>query len=74
MSVLVCLLVRVFLGGDLLPFVWLGMGEEEGEAGLMSGVLFVFSALQALLAPSSRIYSTVVKISTLVCYFVGDCE
>ena len=46
MLVLVCLLERMFLGRDLLPFVWLGMGEEEAEAGLMSGILFVFSALQ----------------------------
>ena len=34
-------------GGGLVPFVWLGTGEEEGEAGLMSGILFVFSALKA---------------------------
>ena len=47
MSVLVCLLERMFLGGNLLPFVWLGMGEEEGEAGLKSGIFFVFSALKA---------------------------
>ena len=33
--------------GDLLPFVWMGMGEEAGEAGLVSGILVVFSALKA---------------------------
>ena len=43
-----CLLVgEDVLGGTLLPFVWLGMGEDEGEAGLMSGILFVFSVLKA---------------------------
>ena len=36
---------EVVLGGGLLPFVWLGMGEEEREAGLMYGILFVFVAL-----------------------------
>ena len=35
------MLERMFLRGDLLPFAWLGMGEEEGEAGLMSGVFYV---------------------------------
>ena len=41
MSVLICLLERMFLRGDLLPFAWLGIGEEEGEAVLMSGVFYV---------------------------------
>ena len=41
MSVLVCLFERMFLRGDLLLFVWLGIGKEEGEAGLMSGVFYV---------------------------------
>ena len=47
MSVIVCLLERMFLGEIMFPFDWLGMGEEEGEAGLMSGILFVFSALKS---------------------------
>ena len=46
-SVLVCLVERMFLGGDLLPFVWMGMREEAGEAGLISEILVVFSALKA---------------------------
>ena len=41
MSVLFCLLERVFLRGDLLPFAWLVIGEEYVEAGLMSGAFFV---------------------------------
>ena len=44
---LICLLERMFLGGDMLPFVWMGMGEEAGEAGLVSGILVVISALKA---------------------------
>ena len=46
-SVLVCLVERMLLGRDLLPFVWLAMGEEVGEASLVSGILVVFSALKA---------------------------
>ena len=41
MSVLVLLLERVFLRGDSLSFAWLVIGEEYGEAGLMSGVFYV---------------------------------
>ena len=32
---------RVFLRGDLLPFAWLVIGKEYGEAGLMSGIFYV---------------------------------
>ena len=39
--VLVYLLERMFLRGDLLPFAWLEIREEDGEAGLMSGVFYV---------------------------------
>ena len=42
------MLERMFLRGDLLPFAWLEIREEEGEAGLMSGILFDFSSLRAL--------------------------
>ena len=37
----ICLLEMMFLRVDLLPFAWLGIGEEEGEAGLISGVFYV---------------------------------
>ena len=43
-----CLLVGEDVpGGGLLPFVWMGLGEEAGEVGLVSGILVVFSALTA---------------------------
>ena len=37
----------MFLGGDLLPFVWIGTGDETEEVCLVSGVLVVFSVLKA---------------------------
>ena len=48
MSVLVCLLERMFMRGDLLPLTWLEIREEERDAGLMVGILFDFSSLRAL--------------------------
>ena len=37
-SVIDCLVKRMFLGEDLLAFGWMGMEREAGEAGLMTGI------------------------------------
>ena len=45
--VLVCLVERMFLREDLLAFGWMGMERETREAGLMTGIWVVSSALKA---------------------------
>ena len=59
------MLERMFLRRDLLPFVWLGMGEEEGEAGLTYGILFVFVTLDEFLVPAGEVSGLVLVMIPL---------